>query len=242
MRKNALVLGTLAALSLSACASFDNPLDGPDLSRVQDPSEYREAQVVRMPLPTDYSPSTSPNSLWEANKRSFFRDQRANNVGDILTVLIDIRDEARMRNTTSRGRETANDFQVGSLFGLPEYLDEKLPDRWEPNADLSAETESRGTGEINRNENISLRIAAVVVDRLPNGNFVISGRQEVRVNQELRELRIAGVIRPEDITNINTIPYFKIAEARIAYGGRGTLSTVQQPPYGQRIYEAVVPF
>jgi flagellar L-ring protein precursor FlgH len=82
----------------------------------------------------------------------------------------------------------------------------------------------------------------VVTDRLPNGNFVIAGRQEVRVNSELRELRIAGVIRPEDISSRNTIDYFKVAEARIAYGGRGTISRVQKPRYGQRLYEFVVPF
>ncbi|MCQ8185518.1 flagellar basal body L-ring protein FlgH [Parvularcula maris] len=231
-----------AALALSACASFDNPLDGPDLSEVGDPGEQREARIVRMPMPTDHSPVQSPNSLWEANKRSFFRDQRANNVGDILTVLIDISDQARLRNTTSRSREAENEFEVGSLFGIAGALDDALPDRFEPSVDLESSSESRGEGEINRNERINLRIAAVVTERLPNGNFVIAGRQEVRVNAELRELRIAGVIRPEDITGENTIPYFKVAEARIAYGGRGTISRMQQPGYGQRVYDVVVPF
>ena len=242
MGKTSLTLTATGALMLSACASFDNPLDGPDLSEVGNPQEQPEARVVRMPIPIDHSPTSSPNSLWEANKRSFFRDQRANNVGDILTVMIEISDEARIRNTTSRSRENQTEFEAGSLFGLPQYLDGRLPDVWEPSADLESDTSSTGTGEINRNETISLRIAAVVTDRLPNGNFVIAGRQEVRVNHELRELRIAGVIRPEDITNLNTIPYYKIAEARIAYGGRGTISTVQQPPYGQRLYEFVMPF
>ncbi|NNU17426.1 flagellar basal body L-ring protein FlgH [Parvularcula sp. ZS-1/3] len=242
MRKNPITLSLLGALVLSACASVNNPLTGPHLSDVANPAQQQEARVVRMPMPIDHTPMSSPNSLWEANKRSFFRDQRANNVGDILTVLIDIRDEARLRNTTSRGRDTANELQVGQLFGIVDYLQDNLPDRWEPNANLEGSTDTRGTGEINRNEEISLRIAAVVTDRLPNGNFVIAGRQEVQVNKELRELRIAGVIRPEDITADNAIPYFKIAEARIAYGGRGTISTVQQPPYGQRLYEFVVPF
>jgi flagellar L-ring protein precursor FlgH len=236
------LLPSLCVVLLSACAGFDSPLDGPDLSEVGDPERQREARVVRMPMPTDHAPMNSPNSLWEANKRSFFRDQRANNVGDILTVLIDISDQARLRNTTSRSRDAQNEFDVGSLFGLPDYLDDKLPNRWEPRADLESRSEARGEGEINRNERINLRIAAVVTERLPNGNFVIAGRQEVRVNSELRELRIAGVIRPEDITGENTIPYFKVAEARIAYGGRGTITTVQQPGYGQRIYDAVIPF
>jgi flagellar L-ring protein precursor FlgH len=147
-----------------------------------------------------------------------------------------------MRNTTSRSRDTQNEFELGSLFGLPQYLEGQVPNNFEPRTDIESSSDTRGEGEINRNERINLRIAAVVTERLPNGNFVIAGRQEVRVNAELRELRIAGVIRPEDITGENTIPYFKVAEARIAYGGRGTISTMQQPSYGQRIYDVVVPF
>lgn len=231
----------LPALGLGACGTMAE-LGGPELSEVSNPQYQQEARTVVMPLPDGPSRMSSPNSLWEANKRSFFRDQRARNVGDILTVLINIEDQARLRNTTSRTRQTGNEFQVGSLFGLPEYMDRELPDLWEPDADLESQSETRGEGEINRNEEISLRIAAVVTDRLPNGNFVIAGRQEVRVNSELRELRIAGVIRPEDISNENSIDYFKIAEARIAYGGRGTISRVQVPRYGQRVYEFVVPF
>lgn len=241
MRMKPILLAAVTAMGLSACAGLDEIVNGPNLSGVANPEYQEEARTVVMPMPMDYSPMSSPNSLWEANKRSFFRDQRANNVGDILTVLIDIEDQARLRNTTSRSRNTENELGVNSLFGLPEYLERQAPNV-PPAADLESESSTRGQGEINRNEEISLRIAAVVTDRLPNGNFVIAGRQEVRVNSELRELRIAGVIRPEDITAQNTIPYFKIAEARIAYGGRGTISTVQQPPYGQRLYEFVVPF
>ncbi|MEE4208286.1 MAG: flagellar basal body L-ring protein FlgH, partial [Parvularcula sp.] len=206
------------------------------------PEYMDEARVVRMPLPEGMSRMSSPNSLWEANKRSFFRDQRARNVGDILTVLIDIEDNARLRNSTRRARQTENEFEAPTLFGLVEGLENVLPEEFTPNAELESGSQSRGEGEINRGESINLRIAAVVTDRLPNGNFVIAGRQEVRVNSELRELRIAGVIRPEDISNQNSIEYYKIAEARIAYGGRGTISRVQEPRYGQKVYEFVVPF
>ena len=234
----ALVIG--GALVLSACATVKE-LNNPSISEVANPEYQQEARTVVMPMPDGPSRMSSPNSLWEANKRSFFRDQRARNVGDILTVVIDIEDQARLRNTTTRTRETDNQLAVSSLFGLPQYVDQQF-DLIEPAADLESDSQSRGLGEINRNEEISLRIAAVVTERLPNGNFVIAGRQEVRVNSELRELRIAGVIRPEDISALNTIDYFKVAEARIAYGGRGTISRVQQPRYGQRLYEFVVPF
>ncbi|NRA30771.1 MAG: flagellar basal body L-ring protein FlgH [Parvularculaceae bacterium] len=239
LKRTALLL-TLGGM-LTACSTVKD-IHNPQLSDISNPSNQMEARTVVMPMPDGPSRMSSPNSLWEANKRSFFRDQRARNVGDILTVLIDIEDQARLRNTTSRSRESDNEFQAGALFGLPQYLDQELPDLWEPSADLESSSGSSGQGEINRNEEISLRIAAVVTDRLPNGNFVIAGRQEVRVNAELRELRIAGVIRPEDISAQNSIEYFKIAEARIAYGGRGTISRMQQPRYGQRLYEVVVPF
>ena len=239
LKRTALLL-TLGGM-LTACSTVKD-IHNPQLSDISNPSNQMEARTVVMPMPDGPSRMSSPNSLWEANKRSFFRDQRARNVGDILTVLIDIEDQARLRNTTSRSRESDNEFQAGALFGLPQYLDQELPDLWEPSADLESSSGSSGQGEINRNEEISLRIAAVVTDRLPNRNFVIAGRQEVRVNAELRELRIAGVIRPEDISAQNSIEYFKIAEARIAYGGRGTISRMQQPRYGQRLYEVVVPF
>ncbi|MEM9284457.1 MAG: flagellar basal body L-ring protein FlgH [Pseudomonadota bacterium] len=231
-----------SVLALSACGTVQELRDGPQLSEVGNPQEYEEARTVIMPMPLNGSRMSSPNSLWEANKRSFFRDQRARNVGDILTILIDIEDNARLRNSTSQTRETDNEFGVTSLFGIDSAIDNALPDGYTPEASLESESETTGEGEINRNEEISLRIAAVVTDRLPNGNFVIAGRQEVRVNSELRELKIAGVIRPEDISSSNTIEYFKIAEARIAYGGRGTISRMAQPRYGQRFYEFVVPF
>ncbi|MEM9809906.1 MAG: flagellar basal body L-ring protein FlgH [Pseudomonadota bacterium] len=238
--KKVILLGS--AFALGACGSLSELRHGPQLSEVANPEEQAEARLVRMPMPETGSRMSSPNSLWEANKRSFFRDQRARNVGDILTVLIDIEDNARLRNSTRQNRETDNEFGVGALFGLENTLESALPDGYAANADVEAESATSGEGEINRNEEISLRIAAVVTDRLPNGNFVIAGRQEVRVNSELRELRIAGVIRPEDISSLNSIEYFKIAEARIAYGGRGTISRMSTPKYGQRFYEFAVPF
>lgn len=233
-----------AAGLMAGCSTLDDALNGPRLSEVSNPSEQYEARIVQMPMPETEGRHLHPNSLWEANKRSFFRDQRASDVGDILTVMIDIEDGARLRNSTSRSRDTAEALELAALFGLESTLDDALPDAFSPDqaVDLSSESRARGAGEINRNEQISLRVAVVVTERLPNGNFVIAGRQEVRVNQELRELRVAGVIRPEDITAENNIDYFKVAEARIAYGGRGVISRVQKPRYGQRVYEYVSPF
>ena len=243
-RRCSVFAGLLSLALASGCSSLKEFAEGPQLSGVADPREQEEARVVRMPMPDRSGARTYPNSLWEANKRSFFRDQRAREVGDILTVVIDIEDQARLRNSTARSRDNEEALSLDALFGAPSVLDDALPDSFDPSqsVDVNAASNSRGAGEINRNEQISLRIAAVVTDRLPNGNFVIAGRQEVRVNHELRELRIAGVIRPEDLTAANMIDYFKVAEARIAYGGRGTISRVQSPRYGQQIYEYIAPF
>lgn len=233
-----------ALFSAAGCASLDDAMNGPRLSEVKNPQDQYEARVVRMPMPDEGDTQRHPNSLWEANKRSFFRDQRASDIGDILTVMIDIEDGARLSNSTSRSRDNAESAGLSSFFGVESLLDDALPDEFDPGqaVDLESQSNSAGSGEINRNERISMRVAVVVTERLPNGNFVIAGSQEVQVNHELRELRVAGVIRPEDITSDNTIDYFKVAEARIAYGGRGVLSKVQKPRYGQRVYEYVAPF
>ncbi|TIV92058.1 MAG: flagellar basal body L-ring protein, partial [Mesorhizobium sp.] len=106
----------------------------------------------------------------------------------------------------------------------------------------SSSTETNADGEIKRSEDIELNVAAVVTEVLPNGNLMIRGSQEVRVNYELRVLTIAGMVRPSDIGAENTIPYERIAEARISYGGRGRASEVQQPAYGQQVLDQVLPF
>ena len=243
MRK--LLLCTALMASATGCTSFREGTSGtPALSEVGDPRKLQETRVVAMPLPTVADQQRAPNALWSIDKRSFFRDQRAQAIGDILTVVIDIQDEARLSNSTGRSRDASENLGVGALWGAEDVLRNAMPNGFDPEnaVDYNSSSSADGEGSINRNESISLRVAAVVTDRLPNGNFVVAGRQEVRVNSELRELRVAGVIRPQDITSLNTIDYSKIAEARISYGGRGTLTKTQKPRYGQRFYEIIAPF
>ena len=97
-------------------------------------------------------------------------------------------------------------------------------------------------GSVRRNEKLTLRVAATVLDVLPNGVLAISGSQELRVNFELRELLVTGLVRPADISRQNEVTYDKIASARVSYGGRGQISDVQQPRIGQQVADILLPF
>ncbi|WP_247886850.1 flagellar basal body L-ring protein FlgH [Azospirillum sp. SYSU D00513] len=236
------------AAGLPACNAVSRVADigsGPQLTQIQDPQAAAGYQPISLPMPTPLPAERNPNSLWRTGAKAFFKDQRAAKVGDILTVNIQIDDQARLNNQSTRGRDNSESLGIPGMFGLegPGGLGTLLPDANPASLiDMSSTTANTGRGAINRQEQIELKVAALVTQTLPNGNMVIQGRQEVRVNYERRDLVITGVIRPEDITAQNTISYEKIAEARISYGGRGHISDVQQPRYGQQLFDIIAPF
>lgn len=252
----------LAPLALGACGKLDHFGRPPTMSGVGsvrepvDPTlpqqrELRRASVLNpdgaAPLrpPLSQPPRFNAASLWSSTPSSLFGDRRARGIGDILTVVIDIADSAELTNETTRSRSGSDAVAAGNtLFGLEAIVDNILPADAEISNGVSASgsSESSGAGQVARDETISLRVAATVVEVLPNGHFVISGSQEVRVNFELRDLQVVGIIRPEDISRRNTITYDKIANARISYGGRGQITDVQQPRYGQQIIDLISPF
>ena len=227
---------------LGACSTVTEAVRGPDLAPVGYPAALApmEQRVIAPYGPTP----ASANSLWRAGARAFFIDQRAGKVGDILTVQIDIDDSAKTTNNTSSGRTSSMTSGFPHLLGLESSLGQILPGGYDPaNAlETSAKTANAGSGAVNRAEKISLTVAAVVSAVLPNGNLVIQGTQEVRTNSEIRQLTVAGVVRPEDISSSNTIRHTQIAEARISYGGRGDISRVQKTPAGQALIERFQPF
>lgn len=247
-RKLAMTAAILSALSLNACAGIQDRMSRigvePPMSKIENPQTRPGYQPVSLPMPPSEITASAPNSLWQPARQTFFKDQRAHKVGDILTVMIDVDDEADMKNKTERSRVGGESATIPNFLGFESKLGKVLPDAVNPSALIGATTNSTNTGggKIKREEEIRLKIAAMVMEVLPNGNFVIQGRQEMRVNFELRELTIKGVIRPEDILNTNSISYEKIAEARISYGGKGTSSDVQQARYGQQVYDALFPF
>jgi flagellar L-ring protein precursor FlgH len=238
------LLLSLAATLLSSCAAFDrlkNIGEPPALAAVDNPTAKPGYKPVQMPMPAAQPASYNPNSLWRNGSRAFFKDQRAHQVGDILTVKVNITDKANIANDTKRSRANTEDSGVDNFFGkskLP-ILNSALPTRIFTGDSTSA---SEGKGSVDRSEALSTNVAGVVTQVLPNGNLVIEGRQEIRVNFEIRELIVAGVVRPEDIESDNTIDSTKIAQARIAYGGRGQISDVQQPRYGQQVLDVILPF
>ncbi len=236
-----------AALLLGACNVVDRVTtlgSEPEMSAIKNPVQARKYKPVILPMPRERYAVHEPNSLWRPGARAFFKDQRAAQIGDILTVDITIADEATLDNETSRSRDASEDSDVTNLLGLEGELSKVLPDAISAAsvASLGSKSAHTGTGSIARSESISLTVAAIITQVLPNGNLVISGTQEVRVNFEKRILTITGVVRPEDISATNIIKHTQIAEARIAYGGAGQLTDVQQPRYGQQLFDVIFPF
>lgn len=234
-------------LSLTACAAADrlaNVGREPSLSAIEDPTAQPGYKPVRLPMPDPVPVAYSANSLWRQGSRAFFKDQRAARVGDLLTVRVRVTDRAQFDNQTRRSRQNDEGFSAENAFGFEAKLDKFLPDGAQADALLAAESNSssQGAGSIRRSEQLATNVAAVVTQLLPNGNLVIEGKQEIRVNFEVRELVVAGVVRPEDIEADNTIDSTKIAQARIAYGGRGQITDVQQPRYGQQVMDILLPF
>jgi flagellar L-ring protein precursor FlgH len=237
-----------AAGLISACAGTADRIkhigQPPALSPIAVPPGIVSGAPVQVPQPAAENQPPQANSLWQIGSRSFFRDPRAAKIGDLLTVQIDIGDQAKIANTTTRSTTASENANVTNFLGLESRLKGVLPDAVDPSSlvNLGSDSGNTGTGTVDRSENINLTVAAVVTQVLPNGNLVIQGQQEVRVNNEVRELSVSGVVRPEDISNSNTIKHTQIAEARISYGGRGQITDVQQPRYGQQFFDIIWPF
>ena len=242
-----LVAAVAVAAQLAACGTADrlaNVGKAPTLSAIDDPTAQPGYKPVQMPMPTPEPVSYAPNSLWRQGSRAFFKDQRARQIGDLVTVRVKITDKANIDNNTKRSRTNATKMGLARFFGAETQSDQFLPDGTSMAnlVDGTSDMANEGKGSVKRSEDIVTNVAAVVTQALPNGNLVIEGKQEVRVNFEMRELIVAGVIRPEDIESDNTIDSAKIAQARIAYGGRGQITDVQQPRYGSQVMDIILPF
>lgn len=234
----------LLILALPACQRLQQVGKAPDFTPIEDSNEFFAMNSVPIPQVTPQSEPAEQASLWTGSRGSLFGDRRASTRGDILTVVIQINDKAEISNETDRSRAGSDTMGIPQMFGIPQRIDRHLPDgaSMADAYDTQSKSSYKGTGSVARKENLTLRVAATVLDRLPSGVLRIQGSQEVRVNYEMRELQVTGFVRPEDISRQNEITYDKIAGARIAYGGRGQITDVQQPRYGQQIADIFLPF
>ncbi len=243
------IIIAIICLSISGCAStlgrLENVGQKPNMTKTTNPQESPEYKPMSWPLPAPIPPTKQySNSLWQPGARAFFRDQRAARVGDILKVRVAINDIAQVNNQTQGRRDTEERINAPSFFGFESELDAVLPSSPDAAnlANIRGRTLNRGQGTIRRKEKITTEVPAVITQVLPNGNFVISGSQEIRINFEIREIGISGIIRPEDIDSSNTIQSTQVAEARIVYGGRGQLNDIQQPRWGSQVIDIISPF
>lgn len=241
------------ALTLAGCSTADKLSkigQAPVLTAITDPTTTKGYQEIVMPMPAVNTTSYAPNSLFRSGSKGFFKDQRAHQVGDILSVMVIISDKADFSNSSSRKRASTQTNGVsgalGSIFdgilgAVPTTI---LPTGISVNTAIDTASAGNDTGEggIHRAETLQTQVSVIVTQVLPNGNLVIEGRQEVRLNFEVRDMIVAGIVRPEDISSTNTIDSRKIAEARISYGGRGNISEMQTPRYGAQVLEAILPF
>jgi flagellar L-ring protein precursor FlgH len=241
MRNLSLKFSTLLLIgtSLSACSAldrFENIGEAPKLAAVGNPAGTRIVAEIPRPAPISYA----NNSLWQPGAQSFFHDPRAMHIGDVITVNVTVADTAKLQNSTTRTRTNSDDANLTNFFGLESVL----PSALNPSSlvKMGSDNSNVGTGAIQRAESISMTLAALVAQVLPNGNLVIDGHQQVRVNNELRDMRLSGIVRREDITQDNTVNLSQIAEARVIYGGQGTMSDVQQPRYGSQLLDIILPW
>lgn len=231
-------------LALTACGRAANVGQVPQMSEPRQGGEFAAMTNPPLDIPVTSGRPEAAASLWAGSQNSLVGDRRAAARGDILTVVVEINDTAAMNNTSGRSR-TANDkVGIPSLAGIPQRLDKALPEGASLSelAEMKSSSNFKGTGNIARNDKLSVRVAATVIDRLPNGVLHIQGTQEVRVNYEVRELTVSGFVRPQDISGDNEVAYDRMAGARLSYGGHGQISDVQQPRLGQQVADIVLPY
>jgi flagellar L-ring protein precursor FlgH len=234
----------ICVIGLSACAKVDHLGKPPSFSPTKETPEHVAMLWPGLPLHSQPQRPVDHASLWSGEQQSLLGDRRAMRKGDILTVVIEIDEKAEISNDTKRSRSGSESLAVPQLLGVPQRQGSRLPEgaSLAEAVSIDSSSDSGGKGTVKRREKLTLRVAATVVDVLPNQVLAISGSQEVRVNFEIRELLVTGYVRPGDISRQNEITYDKIASARVSYGGRGQITDLQQPRYGQQVLDMVLPF
>lgn len=222
---------TLIAISIAGCAT----------------PEPKKLDISKIPVQRTNIP-VAEGSLWpgENSRNALFQDLRARNIGDIITIVVSEKTSAIKQASTSTARDSNADIGVSELFGLPlnmgarNFLNQGNP--FNPEVRSAYSTDFNGTGSTKRSGELSAVITARVVEMLPNGNLVIEGKKDTIVNNELQYIVLSGIVRPEDITDSNTIASSLISDARIEYSGMGVLADEQRPGWLRRFLDNTWPF
>ena len=239
------ILLATCALMLAGCGTLQKLSElgrPPEMSKSTDPTKDPGYRPMSMPMPKPHEAPNEANALWRSGSRAFFKDQRAAQVGDIVTVVVSMTDSAKLNNVTTLTRTSGEQAGIPDFAGLTSRLGATSVIDPSKLISLSSSNNNSGNGQIQRGEAVTLRLAGVITQVLPNGNLVVAARQEFVVNSELRELRVAGVIRPQDIASDNTVLHDRMAEARIQYGGRGQMTDLQTTRWGQQLMDILLPF
>lgn len=183
-------------------------------------------------------------SLWKEDSylNAFFTDQRARARGDIITVRIIEVSQASEKATTDTTRSSTVNAGIPYLFGLEVNPKAHIFSNPSKLLGASSQNDFTGEGETTRSGSLSATITARVIDVLPNGNLVIEGKREIYVNNEKKEIKLQGVVRPKDIAPDNSILSTQIADARIIYSGVGVVSEKLRPGWAARIFDIIWPF
>jgi flagellar L-ring protein precursor FlgH len=238
------IIAILLCFLITGCSLAEDlggAITGPQLSETKN---LEQDEAIETPLPLEaFAEDHSPNSLWRKGATSFLQDQRASREGDILTVVVKVNDSANLQNNTKVQRTSTNSLAAPKLFGNETGLSDYIPEIDPTNLLSTAAAPSHdGKGSAQRSENIQFEIAAMVIKRLPNGNLFVKGEQEMMVNKELRKILVSGIVAPADIEPGNIVNSRRLSQARIYYGGEGSIQGAQNAKWGTKLLEAITPF
>ncbi len=229
---NRAITALIVLLSLAAC--------------VQQTSQAPPPIPERYSLPMTEEKILPPNEggIYSVKSKNLYQDNRARRVGDILLVKIVETSSGKKSANTKTSRASSLTGGISSFFGFEQSLltkgGEHTPSRTSMDADLSSGFE--GKAETSRDSVVSATISAKVMEVTMDGNLIIQGYREVRVNNETQHIILSGIVRPTDISQDNSILSSSIADARIEYNGTGTLADRQQPGWLANAIDVIWPF
>ena len=170
-----------------------------------------------------------------------YQDKRARRVGDIVLVKIVETSSGAKKAETTTERQSTTSAGISSLFGFEQWYGDKNR-YFAPSMNVTTTNDFEGTGETKRNSTVTATLSARVIEETLDGNLVIRGYREVRVNNETQHIILSGIIRPQDISADNSILSSYIADARIEYSGTGVVADKQQPGWLARVFDVIWPF